>query len=209
MISISVFSFENPRFVNLTRRKASIPKEVTNTVSKILENVKNNGDSALFEYMKKFDGVDINEIGLMVSESEFLDADKSVSLEFKESVKVACDNLLKFHRNQVQGGYIENDSKGVVLERKYRPIENVAVTVPGEMAPLLSTLYMNLIPAIVAGVPNIYVLTKPQKDGKINKHLLYVANYLKVKNIYKLSGAQGLAAVAYGTQSVKKEKTWL
>ena len=82
--------------------------------------------------------------------------------------------------------------------------KHIAVTVPGNMAPLVSTLCMNLVPAIVAGVPNIYILTKPQSDGKIDEHLLYVADYLNVKNYYKLSGSQGLAAVAYGTETVKK-----
>lgn len=91
-----------------------------------------------------------------------------------------------------------------MLTRKYTPLDSVAVTVLGNMAPLVSTLCMNLVPAIVAGVPNIYILTKPQADGKIDKHLLYVADYLNVKNYYKLSGSQGLAAVAYGTESVKK-----
>lgn len=204
MVKISEFNVENPRFVNLTRRKAAIPQEVIDTVSGILNNVKNNGDDALYEYMKKFDGVDINEIGLLVSQEEFDEAEKKVSLEFKEAVKHACDNLFAFHKRQLQSNFVVDGSNDVVLERRYRPLENVAVTVPGDMAPLLSTLYMNLVPAIVAGVPNIYILTKPQKTGKINEHLLYVANYLNVKNVYKISGAQGLAAVAYGTRSVKK-----
>ena len=101
-------------------------------------------------------------------------------------------------------GFTENYENGAVLTRKYTPLNSVAVTVPGNMAPLVSTLCMNLVPAIVAGVPNIYILTKPQSDGKIDEHLLYVADYLNVKNYYKLSGSQGLAAVAYGTETVKK-----
>ena len=91
-----------------------------------------------------------------------------------------------------------------MLERKYTPINSVAVTVPGNMAPLVSTLCMNLIPALVAGVPNIYILTKPRIDGTIDEHLLYVADYLNVKNYLKISGSQGLAAVAYGTDSINK-----
>lgn len=101
-------------------------------------------------------------------------------------------------------GFLEKYEDGVVLERKYTPLDSIAVTVPGNMAPLVSTLYMNLIPAIVAGVPNIYILTKPGLDGTIDEHLLYVADYLNVKNYYKLSGSQGLAAVAYGTETVRK-----
>lgn len=204
MVTISKFSYENPRYVNLLKRRSSIPQEVEATVKDVLKNVKGKGDEALYSYMKKFDNVDINEIGLFVSEEEFAKAKETVSEEFKESVKKACDNLFRFHKRQLPAGFTEEYENGAVLERKYTPVNSVAVTVPGNMAPLVSTLYMNLIPAIVAGVPNIYILTKPRIDGTIDEHLLYVADYLNVKNYYKISGSQGLAAVAYGTETVKK-----
>ena len=204
MVTISKFSYENPRYVNLLKRRSSIPEEVETTVKDVLKNVKIKGDEALYSYMKKFDNVDINEIGLFVSEEEFANAQEKVSEEFKESVKKACDNLFRFHKRQLPLGFSEKYEDGALLERKYIPINSVAVTVPGNMAPLVSTLYMNLIPAIVAGVPNIYILTKPRFDGTIDEHLLYVADYLNVKKYYKLSGSQGLAAVAYGTETVKK-----
>ena len=204
MVTISKFSYENPRYLNLLKRRSSIPEHVEVTVKEVLKNVKEKGDEALYSYMKKFDGVDINEIGLFVSEEEFAYAKENVSEEFKEAVKKACDNLFRFHKRQLPTGFTETYEDGAVLERKYTPVNSVAVTVPGDMAPLVSTLCMNLVPAIVAGVPNIYILTKPGRDGTINKHLLYVADYLNVKNYYKLSGSQGLAAVAYGTETVKK-----
>lgn len=204
MVTISKFQFDNPRFVNLLKRRSSIPKEVETTVREVLDNVKNNGDSALYSYMKKFDHVDIEKIGLFVSEEEFALAREKVSENFKESVKRACDNLFQFHKRQLPTGFCETYEDGAVLERRYTPIDSVAVTVPGNMAPLISTLCMNLVPAIVAGVPNIYILTKPGEDGKIDEHLLYTADYLNVKNYYKISGAQGLAAVAYGTETVKR-----
>ena len=204
MVTISKFSYENPRYVSLLKRRSSIPEEVETTVKDVLKNVKEKGDEALYSYMKKFDNVDINEIGLFVSEEEFANAKEKVSDEFKEAVKKACDNLFRFHKRQLPVGFSEEYEDGAVLERKYTPINSVAVTVPGNMAPLVSTLCMNLIPAIVAGVPNIYILTKPRIDGTIDEHLLYVADYLNVKNYYKLSGSQGLAAVAYGTETVKK-----
>lgn len=204
MVTISKFSYENPRYVNLLKRKSSFPEAVETTVNDVLKNVKEKGDEALYSYKKKFDNVDINEIGLFVSEEEFANAKEKVSEEFKDAVKIACDNLFRFHKRQLPVGFSEEYEDGAVLERKYTPINSVAVTVPGNMAPLVSTLYMNLIPAIVAGVPNIYILTKPSIDGTIDEHLLYVADYLNVKNYYKLSGSQGLAAVAYGTETVKK-----
>ncbi len=204
MVTISEFGYENPRFKNLLKRKSSIPEEVEITVKEVLKNVKEQGDKALYSYMQKFDGVDMKEIGLFVTEEEFINAREVVSEEFKEAVKKACDNLFQFHRRQLPTGFCENYEDGAVLERRYTPVNSVAVTVPGNMAPLVSTLCMNLVPAIVAGVPNIYILTKPRIDGTIDEHLLYVADYLNVKNYYKLSGSQGLAAVAYGTETVKK-----
>lgn len=204
MVTISKFGYENPRYANLLNRRGSVPQEVEATVRDVLKNVKERGNEALYYYMKKFDNVDIGKIGLFVSEEEFAHARKKVSDEFKKAVEKACDNLLQFHKRQLPVGFSEKYEDGAVLERKYKPISSVAVTVPGNMAPLVSSLYMNLIPAIVAGVPNIYVLTKPRIDGTIDEHLLYVADYLNVRNYYKLSGAQGLAAVAYGTETVRK-----
>lgn len=204
MVKISRFGFENPRYLNLLSRRSSIPETVEITVKDVLKNVKEKGDEALHSYMKKFDGVDIDEIGLMVTEDEFEAAKAKVSEEFKDAVKRACDNLFKFHRRQLPTGFTEEYENGAVLERKYTPLNSVAVTVPGDKAPLISTLCMNLVPAVVAGVPNIYILTKPRRDGTIDERLLYVADYLGVKNYYKISGSQGLAAVAYGTETVKK-----
>ena len=204
MVTISKYDFENPRFQNLLARRSSIPESVEITVKEVLKNVKEKGDAALHAYMQKFDGVDIGEIGLMVSDEEFEAAKISVPDEFKEAVKKACDNLFRFHRRQLPTGFTEEFENGAVLERKYTALNSVAVTVPGDMAPLISTLCMNLVPAVVAGVPNIYILTKPKKDGSIDDRLLYVADYLGVRNYYKISGSQGLAAVAYGTETVKK-----
>ena len=204
MVTISKFSYENPRFNHLLKRRSSIPEEVETTVREVLKDVKTRGDEALYEYMKKFDHVDMNEIGLFVTEEEFADAREKVSEEFKESVKRACDNLMRFHKKQLPVSFSETYQDGAVLERRYTPINSLAINVPGNMAPLVSTLYMNVIPAIVAGVPNIYILTKPRIDGTIDEHLLYVDDYLNIRNYYKISGSQGLAAVAYGTETVRK-----
>ncbi len=204
MVKVSKFSYDNPRFKNLTNRGSGIPESVEQVVKGVIADIRERGDEALHEYMKKFDGSDIDEIGLMVSDEEFEVAKKSVSEEFKKSVKEACDNIIKFHKKQLFLGYEETYDDGVVLQRKYKPIESVAVTVPSANGALISSLYMNLIPAVVAGVPNIYVLSKPRKDGTIDEHLLYVADYLGVRNYYKICGSQGLAAVAIGTETVKK-----
>lgn len=204
MVTISKFDVQNPRYINLLKRRSSIPPEVETTVREVLKNVREKGDKALKFYMKKFDGVDPGEIGFFVSDREFAEAKEKVSAEFKEAVKRACENLFKFHSRKLPAGFSEAYEDGAVLERRYTPINSVAVTVPGNMAPLVSTLYMNLVPAIVAGVPNLCVLTKPRADGTIDEHLLYVADYLNVRKYLKISGSQGLAAVAYGTESIRK-----
>jgi len=204
MISISQFSYDNPRYKNLLARRSSIPEEVERTVKEVLQNVRVRGDEALYGYMKTFDKVDIKEIGLFVTEEEFAKAGEKVSPAFKSAVQKACENLFRFHKRQLPSGFTETYDNGAVMERKYTALNSVAVTVPGNMAPLISTLCMNLVPALVAGVPNIYILTKPRQDGTIDERLLYVADYLGVKNFYKICGSQGLAAMAYGTETVNK-----
>ena len=122
MVTISKFSYENPSYVNLLKRRNSIPEEVETTVKEVLKNVKSKGDEALYSYMKKFDDVDINEIGLFVTEEEFANAQEKVSEGFKESVKKACDNLFRFHKRQLPLGFSEKYEDGALLERKYIPI---------------------------------------------------------------------------------------
>lgn len=195
MVTISKFSYDNPRFIQLLNRKGNIPPEVETTVKEVLEQVKNHGDKALYDYMKKFDHVDMEKIGLSVSSEEFALAKKNVTDEFKETVKKACDNLFRFHRRQLPSGYTEKQENGVILERRYSPLERVAVTVPGNMAPLISTLYMNLIPAIVAGVPDIYILTKPRVGYSV---IQYTETALKknADHITRLAEAEGMTAHA-------------
>jgi histidinol dehydrogenase len=203
MITISNFDFNNDRFIKLQSRQQQFPPEAMRAVADILEDVRLHGDAALNKYMMKFDQVDLNKIGFKVSEVEFREARKNVPPEFKKALELACNNLIKFHKNQVPRDYTEHYDDQVVLERHYTPLQKVAVTTPGEMAPLSSSLYMNLVPAIVAKVPDIFVISKP-KNGKISDHLLYAADYLNIKNVYKISGPQGIAALAYGTASVDK-----
>ncbi len=203
MIEISKFSFENPRFLNLLNRQNDIPPEIMKTVSGILEDVRVNGDSALNRYMLEFDQIDLTKADILVGKEEIEAARENVSPALRDAIAQACQNIRAFHVPQLPKSYRVSYTDGVSLERRYKPLDRVAVTVPGQMAPLLSTLYMNLIPAIVAGVPDLCILTKP-KDGKIPDVLLYAADFLNVRQIYKISGAQGIAAMAYGTQRIKK-----
>jgi histidinol dehydrogenase len=203
MIQISAFSYDNPRFLNILNRQNGIPQHVVRTVSDIIEDVRVNGDEALNRYMMQFDRIDLTKTDIQVSKEEIENAKRSVSAELKNAVIKACENIKSFHELQLPEDYKVNCDNHVELERRYRPLNRVAVTVPGENAPLLSTVYMNLIPALVAGVPDICIITKPN-NGKIHDALLFTADLLNVSSVYKISGAQGIAAMAYGTGRIKK-----
>ncbi len=180
MIEISKFSFENPRFLNLLNRQNDIPPEIMKTGSGIVEDVRVNGDSALNRYMLEFDQIDLTKADILVGKEEIEAARENVSPALRDAIAQACQNIRAFHVPQLPKSYRVSYTDGVSLERRYKPLDRVAVTVPGQMAPLLSTLYMNLIPAIVAGVPDLCILTKP-KDGKIPDVLLYAADFLNVR----------------------------
>ncbi len=201
MIEISNFSINNPRFQSLLSRQNETSPEILVTVASILNDVRKNGDKALFRYMKEFDNIDLSKTNILVSEEEFEKAKNSVDDNFKDAIKQACENLLKYHQHQLQKSYKVDYPDGVKLERIYKPIENVGVTVPAGIAPLSSTLYMNLIPAIVAGVPEISIIAAP-KNNTIDDAILYIADFLEIKKVYKISGAQGIAALTFGTETV-------
>ncbi len=201
MIEISTFHFDNPRFLALLERQGEIPEEISATVSAIVEDVRLRKDEALFEYMYKYDDADLTVLSPQVTDEEFERAKGIVEEEFAEALILACRNLFKFHQHQLQHGYRVEYSHGVVLERKVKPINRVAVCVPAASAPLSSSLYMNVVPALVAGVPEIFIMAAPI-DNRVNPYILYTADYLGVRTVYKISGAQGVAALAFGTESV-------
>jgi histidinol dehydrogenase len=201
MVEISKFSIKNPRFQALLARQNITSAEILEKVASILNDVRNNGDKALFRYMKEFDNINLDPSKIRVTEEEFEKAKNEVDNEFKTAIKEACNNLLKYHQHQLNKSYKVDYPDGVKLERVYKPVEHAGVTVPAGTAPLCSTLYMNLIPAIVAGVPEISIIAAP-KNNTIDPSILYIADYLEIKKVYKISGAQGIAALAFGTESV-------
>ena len=201
MIEISKYSFDNLRFKALLDRSSDMPAEVIETVHNIIADIKGRRDQALFEYMRMYDNTDLSETGPEVTDEEFGRARQEISGNYIEALKAACDNLLKFHQHQLTKPYKVNYPDGVTLERKIKPLGRVGVCVPSGHAPLSSSLYMNLIPAIVAGVPEIFIIASP-KDGEIDSSILYVAEFLGVTKVFKISGAQGVAALAYGTETV-------
>ena len=203
MISISPFSFDNPRFVALLEKSRDTPSEVLHTVEEILAAVRAGGDEALFGYMRRYDRIELTGETVRVADEELDEAVQRVPQEFAQAVARACDNLFKFHQHQLPRSYTVPFESSVRLQRVYQPIERVGVCVPGGAAPLASSLYMNLVPALVAGVPEISIISAP-RGGRIDDHILFVADYLGVRNVYKVSGAQGVAALAYGTASIPR-----
>lgn len=181
----------------------SVPAvNVSDIVSEIIENVKANGDKALFEYNKKFDKAELST--LLVTEEETDEAFKSVSPKFIEILRKAAANIRKFHEKQVRNSYIINDEDGVVIGQKIIPVDRAGLYVPGGTAAYPSTVLMDSIPAKIAGCKEIVIVTPPNEDGKINPVILTAAKIAGVDKIFKVGGAQAVAALAFGTETVPK-----
>ena len=180
----------------------SIPTNVESIVSEIIANVIKNGDEALKEYCRKFDKAELES--LEVTAEEIDEAFSVVEDEFIEVLKLAAENIREFHEKQVRTSFIINNKKGVVMGQKVTPIEKVGLYVPGGTAAYPSTVLMDSIPAKIAGCSEIVMVTPPNKDGKINPAILAAAKIAGVDRIFKVGGAQAVAALAYGTESIGK-----
>ena len=173
---------------------------VEDIVADIIANVRKNGDRALYEYCEKFDKVKLS--ALEVTQEEIDEAFALVEPEFIRILKDAAENIRAFHEKQVRNSFIINDKKGVVMGQKIIPIEKVGLYVPGGTAAYPSTVLMDSIPAKIAGCKEIVMVTPPSKDGKVNPAILAAAKVAGVTRIFKVGGAQAVAALAYGTESV-------
>ena len=175
---------------------------VEQIVSEIIKDVRENGDSALYKYCEKFDGARLDS--LEVSAAEIDEAVSSVEPEFLAILKKAAANIRKFHEKQVRNSFIINDETGVVMGQKVIPVDRAGLYVPGGTAAYPSTVLMDSIPAKIAGCPEVVITTPPGRDGKVNPVILAAAKIAGVDKIFKLGGAQAIAALAYGTESVPK-----
>ena len=186
----------------LDKRK-SFQKNQTSIVSKIIRNVKKNGDKAVLNYEKKFSNIKTNSNKIFFSVKEINKISKKTDTKIKKSIDLAYNRIKKFHSKQKFSSFIIKDKYKNLLSYKYSSLEKVGVYVPGGTASYPSTVLMNCIPAIVAGVKNIY-LTTPALDAKINPAIVYAAKKCGVKKIYKTGGAHTIAALAYGTKKFVK-----
>lgn len=190
---------------DLLKRSPNNYDEFAGSVNEILNNVRNNGNKALFEYTKKFDGADINPSNIMVTKEEIQEAyDSLENPELVEVIRRSLKNIKEYHEKQKQYSWFDSKTDGSILGQKVTPLSRVGVYVPGGKAAYPSSVLMNVIPAKVAGVEQIVMVTPPGKDGKVNPNTLVAANEAGVDVIYKVGGAQAIAALAYGTDTIKK-----
>lgn len=190
---------------DLLKRSPNNYDNFADSVNAILANVKENGDKALFQYTKDFDKADINASNIKVTEEEIKEAyDRLENPELVQVIRRSLKNIKEYHEKQKQYSWFDSKPDGSILGQKVTPLSRVGVYVPGGKAAYPSSVLMNVIPAKVAGVEQIVMVTPPGKDGKVNPNTLVAANEAGVDVIYKVGGAQAIAALAYGTELIAK-----
>jgi histidinol dehydrogenase len=191
-------------FNNLVGRSGAGMVRLQKKVAKIVDGVRAEGDTALIRYTKKFDHVSLNRKSIRVTEAEISGAYQDIKPEIVNTLKEIIGNVNKFYINQVPRSWTIRQESGIELGEKYAPIEKVGIYVPSGTVPLVSSVYMTVLPAKIAGVKKIIMVSPPNIYGTIDPHILVVANLLKVDEIYKIGGAQAVAALAFGTKTVPR-----
>ena len=189
---------------NLLKRSPSQYDEYEKSVKEILENVRQRGDEALFEYTQKFDGVAVTAETIRVTDAEMAEAYRQVDPSLIEVIRRSLVNIRTYHEKQKQNSWFTSTENGTMLGQKVTPLSRVGVYVPGGKAVYPSSVLMNIVPAVVAGVGTIVMTTPPGKDGKVNPSTLVAAREAGADIIYKAGGAQAIGALAYGTKSIPK-----
>ena len=187
---------------SLCERPLQNQENLSEQVKSIFDDVKNNGDKALKFFTEKFDGVVLNDF--KVSEIEIEEAKNLVSDELKSAIKTASEHIRKFHTSQQEEKKIIETTEGVFCWRESRAIENIGIYIPGGTAPLFSTVLMLGIPANIAGCQNIALCSPPDRNGKINSAILFAADLIGIKKIFKVGGSQAIAALTFGTETIPK-----
>ena len=189
---------------DLLKRSPNNYGKFEETVNEILANVKANGDKALFEYTKKFDRYDLNAENIQVTRAEIDEAYTKLDAKLIEVIRKSAENIRAFHSKQLRNSWFDAKPDGTILGMKITALEKVGVYVPGGKAAYPSSVLMNVVPAKVAGVDQVIMTTPPQADGSVNPGTLVAADIAGVDVIYKAGGAQAIAALAYGTESIPK-----
>lgn len=189
---------------NLLKRSPNSYGEFESRVNDIIQNVREKRDEAIFDYTLKFDGAVINKDNIRVTEDEIKEAYEQVDPKLLDVIRKALVNIRDYHAKQKQYSWFDSDESGIILGQKVTPLKTVGVYVPGGKAVYPSSVLMNVIPAKVAGVSNIIMTTPCGKDGKVYPSTLVAAKEAGVNQIYKVGGAQAIAALAFGTESIPK-----
>ena len=197
---IPIYEFETLRPEEILNRDIRAEADVDAAVDAVIAQVRTRGDAALREYTKRFDGVELES--LEVTEAEIDDACASLDEEFLTTLRMAADNIRRFHERQVQGDFVLTDRPGMVLGQRWTPIEKVGICVPRSPEAFPSTILMNVIPAKIAGVREITVVTPPDAQGSVSAEALAAARIAGADRIFKVGGAQAVAALAYGTETI-------
>lgn len=195
---------KNTLLEQLIKRSPQSYGQYEQTVNEIIEAVKKDGDAALFDYTRKFDHCAVTAQTIRVTEEEIREAYEKVTPDLIEVMKKSAANITKFHQKQLRNSWIAPEEDGTILGQRILPIEISGVYVPGGKAAYPSSVLMNVLPAKVAGVKRIIMTTPPGKDGKVNPGTLVAADIAGVNEIYKAGGAQAIAAMAFGTESIPK-----
>ncbi len=201
---MNIIRFTSKKLEKIYNRGQLRQQRVEEKVKKIIDDVRLFGDEAVFKYTRKFDKVKLTQRQLKVSQIEISGAYANISPHFVSSLKVVIENVNRFYRKQLRKSWRMKGTEGVVLGENYTPLDRVGVYIPAGTAPLVSTVYMTVLPAKLAGVKKIVLISPPDKNGYINPHILVVADLLKVDEIYRVGGAQGIAALAYGTKTIPR-----
>lgn len=179
-------------------------KRIEDTVSRIIEDVKLNGDEAVSKYAKRFDKIKLKPRQFKITEGEISAAFQNIPSDFVSGLKVIIENINRFYEKQKKHNWKIRDCEGAVIGERFDPIDRVGIYIPAGSAPLVSCVYMTVLPAKIAGVKNITLVSPPDQNGNINPYILAVASLLKVNEIYKIGGAQAVAALAFGTKTIPK-----
>ncbi len=199
---IPILQFDQLAPEDILNRDIQAEADVSAAVDAVLAAVKAEGDAALKAYTKQFNGVELED--LQVSEAELDAAWKGLDPEFIRTLELAAENIRRFHEHQVHKDFVLTDRPGILMGQRYTPIEKVGICVPSAPAAFPSTILMNVIPAKIAGVGEIVVVTPPDKNGAISPEALAAAKIAGADKIFKIGGAQAVAALAYGTESVPR-----
>ena len=199
---IPILEFDKLAPGDILNRDIQAEENVSAAVDAVLAEVRANGDAALKTYTKRFDGAELED--LRVTEAEIEAAWNTLDPEFIRTLEMAAENIRHFHEQQVHRDFALTDKPGIVMGQRYTPIEKVGICVPSAPAAFPSTILMNVIPAKIAGVKEIVVVTPPDRDGHISAEALAAARIAGADKIFKIGGAQAVAALAYGTESVPR-----